>query len=164
MTTNARRPHFAVLIGLATAASVGLTACGGNPEQPDLGEDIADVRGPEDLADPYDGPYDADFHADVEAYADQEVTLSAAVDRVVSPVAFTITGPDGDDVEPLLVVSTEPIDGLEPGEAVLVAATPQRELEIPELESMLGSPLEDEVYEEWEGEPYLVATTVEPAP
>ena len=163
MTTNARRPSVAVLMALATAASASLTACGGNPEQPDLGEDLADVRGPEDLADPYDGPYDADFHTDVEAYADQEVTLSAAVDQVVSPVAFTITGPDGEEVEPLLVVSTEPITGLEPGDDLLVAATPHRELDIPELESVLGSALEDELYEEWEGEPYLTATIVRPA-
>lgn len=163
MTINARRPPGAVLLALATAASVSLTACGGNPEQPDLGEDVADVRGPGDLADPYDGPYDDDFHTDVEAYADQEVTLSAAVDQVVSPVAFTITGPDGEEVEPLLVVSTEPVEGLQPGDDLLVAATPQRELDIPELESALGTDLEDELYEEWEGEPYLTASIVQPA-
>lgn len=163
MTIDARRPSRAVLLALAAAATVGLTACGGNPEQPDLGEDLADVRGPQDLADPYDGPYDADFHTDVEAYADQEVTLSAAVDQVVSPVAFTITGPDGEEVEPLLVVSTEPIEGLQPGDDLIVAATPQRELDIPELESVLGNDLEDELYEEWQGEPYLAATIVQPA-
>ncbi|MGY1669115.1 hypothetical protein ACI78U_00685 [Geodermatophilus sp. SYSU D00710] len=143
---------------------LALSACTGNPEQPETGADAPDVRGPGDLEDPYDGPYSPDFHDDVEAYVDQEVTLEASVDRVVSQLAFTITGPDGEDVAPLLVVTDEPLPGLQPGRDVVVAAVPHDEFAVSVVEDELDAALADEAYEEWEGEPYLSARRVTTSP
>lgn len=156
-----RRPGRRAAVLLVAAATAALPACGDNPQQPSTGSDAPDVRGSEDLEDPYDGPYTEDFHTDVEAYADQEVTLEAAVDRVVSPIAFTITGPGGEEVEPILVVSREEVPDLQPGQEVVVAAVPQREFEVAAAESELDVDLPEEAYAEWEGEPYLSAGIVE---
>ena len=156
--TRHRGPRLATAVALS--ATVVLSACSSNPEQPETGSDAPDIRGDGDLEDPYDGPYTPDFHDDVEAYVDQEVTLAAAVDTVVSPVAFTITGPDGADVDPLLVLIEEPVPGLEPGVDVVVAATAQDEFEVSDLEAWADEAVPEEPYEEWEGEPYLAATEV----
>ena len=118
------------------------------------------TSGGEDLEDPYDGPYTDDFHTDVEAYVDQEVTLEASVDRVVSPIAFTIIGPDGEDVAPLLVVTADPLPDLEAGQDVVVAATPQDDFAVSVVEDRLEAHVPAEPYEEWEGEPYLSASRV----
>ncbi len=146
-----------VLAGMAT-----LSACTENPQQPETGTDAPDIRGSQDLEDPYDGPYTDDFHTDVEAYVDQEVTLEASVDRVVSPIAFTITGPDGEDVAPLLVVAQNPLPALEAGQDVVVAATPQDDFSVSAVADRLNAHLPEEPYEEWEGEPYLSASMVSP--
>ncbi|MGY1665776.1 hypothetical protein [Geodermatophilus sp. SYSU D00696] len=145
------------LVMTGTAAS---SACGENPRQPETGSDAPDIRGAEDLEDPYDGPYTPDFHDDVEAYVDQEVTLEASVDRTVSSVAFTITGRDGEDVEPLLVVADDPLPELQAGQDVVVAAVPHDEFDLSVVEDDLDASLPGEPYEEWEGEPYLSASTV----
>jgi hypothetical protein len=150
-------------IALVLAVTAALPACAGNPQQPVTGSDAPDIRGSGDLEDPYDGPYTSDFRTDVEAYVDQEVTLEASVDRVVSPVAFTITGPDGQAVEPLLVVTAEPLPDLRAGQDVVVAATPQDDFQVSAVEDRLDAALPEEPYEEWDGEPYLRASTVEVA-
>lgn len=148
------------VIALVLAVTAALPACAGDPQQPETGSDAPDIRGSGDLEDPYDGPYTADFHTDVEAYVDQEVTLEASVDRVVSPVAFTITGPDGQEVEPLLVVADEPLPDLRAGQDVVVAATPQDDFEVSAVEDRLDAALPEQTYVEWEGEPYLSASEV----
>jgi hypothetical protein len=162
MRITLRAAGKAVLV----ATSIGtltLAGCSENPEQPSTGTDAADVRGPEDLEDVYDGPYTPDFHSDVEAYAGQEVTLEADVADVLSAGAFTITGPEGAEVEPLLVVTNRAVEDLAAGDLVTVAGTPQDEFEISAVEDELGVDLDDEAVEEWEGEPYLVASIIEPA-
>ena len=148
------------VVALVLAVTAALPACAEDPQQPETGSDAPDIRGSGDLEDPYDGPYTPDFHTDVEAYVDQEVTLEASVDRVVSPVAFTITGPDGQEVEPLLVVADEPLPDLRAGQDVVVAATPQDDFEVSAVEDRLDAALPKQTYVEWEGEPYLSASEV----
>lgn len=155
-----RRVGLGAVTAVVLAGTAALSACTENPQQPATGSDAPDIRGPDDLEDPYDGPYTDDFHTDVEAYVDQEVTLEASVDRVVSPIAFTITGPDGEDVAPLLVVTADPLPDLETGQDVVVAATPQDDFEVSAVEDRLDAHVPEEPYEEWEGEPYLSASMV----
>ncbi|WP_347057061.1 hypothetical protein ABC795_10170 [Blastococcus sp. HT6-30] len=118
-----------------------------------------DIRPSGDLEDPYDGAYTAEFREDLDAYTNVEVTLTGEVVSIVSPVAFTMSGPDGADVEPILVLtSTEP--ALAPGDQVVVAAQPEDEFSLAEAEDALGADLPDEAFEEWEDEPYLAASQV----
>ena len=155
-----RAPDRRAAIALALVVTAALPACADNPQQPETGSDAPDIRGSGDLEDPYDGPYTADFHTDVEAYVDQEVTLEASVDRVVSPVAFTITGPDGESVAPLLVVTDDPLPDLQAGQEVVVAGTPRDDFAVTAVEDRLDADVPGEPYEEWEGEPYLSASRV----
>ncbi|MDT0275472.1 hypothetical protein [Blastococcus goldschmidtiae] len=156
-----RRPTIAVLLAAAVAA---LPACSEDTVDAGTGSDAPDVRGPDDLQDPYDGEYGEDFRDDIAGYEGQEVTLEAAVDQVISPVAFTITAPDGDDVEPTLVIVEEPVIDLAPGAEVVVAGVPHEEFDLAAVEEELGAELPEEELEEWDDEPYVLAGIVEPAP
>ncbi len=82
------------------------------------------------------------------------------MDRVVSPIAFTITGPDGEDIPPLLVVTDDPLPELEAGQEVVVAATPQDDFAVSAVEDPLNAHVPEEPYEEWEGQQYLSASRV----
>ncbi len=155
-----RRVGLKAVTALLLTGTTALSACTENPQQPETGSDAPDIRGSEDLEDPYDGPYTTDFHSDVEAYVDQEVTLEASVDRVVSPVAFTITGPDGEHVAPLLVVTDDPLPDLQAGQDVVVAATPRDDFAVTAVEDRRDADVPGVPYEEWEGEPYLSASRV----
>jgi hypothetical protein len=159
MTTSrsSRRRVPAVLLAALLSGAV-LAGCGEDDEDPTTAADV-DVRPPDDLRDPYNGAYDADFREDLDGYEGVEVSLLGEVGRIVSPVAFTLTG---GDVEPILVITDQELADLQPGETVAVAAEPADEFELSTLEESLGTDLPDEAYEEWEGEPFLDATRVEP--
>ncbi|MGY2129568.1 hypothetical protein [Blastococcus sp. SYSU DS0617] len=156
-----RRPALAVLLAATVAA---LPACSEDTVDGGTASDASDVRGPDDLQDPYDGVYGEDFRDDIEGYEGLEVTLEAAVGRVISPLAFTITAPDGEDVEPTLVIVEEPATDLAPGAEVVVAGVPQEEFDLAAVEEELGAELPAEDLEEWDDEPYVLAGVVEPAP
>lgn len=152
----------ASLLGVTTALLLGLSGCG--EEELAAGEmEVSDIRGEDDFTDPYTGEYDSAFREDVDVYAGAEVTVRAQVEDVLSPSSFTIVGPEGVAVEPLLVVATDDVAGLEPGLPVTVAATAAKEFDVAEVETELGVDLDDEQYEEWDDEPFLLATIVEEA-
>lgn len=148
-------------IALVTAVVATMAACTESPDQREVGSQAADIRGSDDLADPYDGPYSRDFHTDVQAYVGQDVTLEAAVERIVSPIAFTVTGPGGEEVEPILVISRREVADLQPGQEVVIVAVPHDGFELSSLEEELDVELPEEPYEEWEGEPYLRGDAVD---
>jgi len=160
------RPGAAAVLALTAA---GLVACSGedddNPSAPELETQVPDVRGSEDLDDPYRGLLDAAFREDLEAYVDQEVTLLADVAEVVSPRVFAVTSPDGGEVDPVLVVATADAGDVDPqvGQSLVIAATPVRDLEAGTVVEEQGLDVQQQQLEEWDGEPYLVAAILEPA-
>ena len=165
MRALARRTSRAIVIAAATAGTVVLAGCGDDETatDPELEEGVADVRGSEDLADPYTGVYDEQIAEDIEAYQGQEVTLRGDVGQVLGPSAFTLTAPEGEDVAPLLVVSEQPVEGLTAGGSVTVAATPRGDFDPAEVESELDLELDEAAYEEWDGDTYLTAVEVQPS-
>ena len=109
---------------------------------------------------PYAGPYDQAFAEDLEHYAEQEVTLRAQVQTVVSPVAFTITTPDpsGEDTEesgkfaPLLVMDfDDPSPVLNPGDQIEITGTVHAAYNVPDTEENLGAPPGPEVLAAYDG-------------
>lgn len=163
----AARPHTrrrAALVAFLAAAGLGLSACGEDDTTPGTGTEPTDLRGEEDLEDPYDGPLDESWAQDAEAYVGQEVTLTAVVDEVFSPESFTITGAEGTEVEPYLVVAREDAPDLTAGDEVVVAATPVDDFAVTDVEAELDLDLPDEDVEEWDGELYLSASEVVLAP
>ncbi|MGY1712683.1 hypothetical protein ACI8AC_24545 [Geodermatophilus sp. SYSU D00758] len=167
MPARRRTARVAVATGGA-ALALALGACGDDaapPNNPDLEPGTPDIRGEDDLKDPYTGDYDSEFAEDLEAYNGQEVTLDAQVGEVVTQRVFTIESPPGaGDAEPALVVAEQDVTDLAPGIAVVVAATPEDDFELSALEQELGVDLPEEDLEEWDGEVYLAASVVETSP
>lgn len=159
-------PTLAVVLALAGA---GLSACGEDDEgalAPDLEPAVPDVRGTEDLDDPYSGVLDAAFYEDLPAYANQEVTLLAEIAEVFSARAFTVTAPDDAEVGEVLVVAAEDAGDANPqaGTSLFLAATPVDSFDAEVVVDELALDVRPEQLEEWEEETFLVAEILQPAP
>lgn len=161
------RPLLATALVLAT---VGLSACGGEDDNalaPSLEPAVVpDIRGQEDLDDPYVGRLDEAFREDLEAYSKQEVTLLAAVEEVISPRAFTVASPAGEDVDPVLVVTTADVRNIDPevGQELVIAATPVEGFDADTATEELRLGLDATELEDWDDDVYLLATILEEAP
>jgi hypothetical protein len=158
-------PALAAVLALSGAVLTGCAGVDDGASAPQLETEVPDVRGAEDPDDPYRGLLDARFAEDLPAYFGQEVTVHAAVADVLSPRVFTVTSPEGDEVEPLLVVATAGA-GAEPstGEELVIAATPTDEFDAEAVVEDLDLDIDPAELEEWDDEAYLVATELEPAP
>jgi hypothetical protein len=152
-----RRTGRLLVAGLSAAAAFSLSACGEGVNETQDPEPVPDVRGEDDLTDPFTGAYDEEFAEDMSAYSGQEVTLTAQVDEVFSAEVFSITSADGGDVEPALVVAEDAPDSLEAGSPVVVAATPVEDFD----PAGVPGDVNPADLGEWDGEEYLRAQTVE---
>ena len=154
---RATTPRTAAAV-LAAATALGLAACGDS----EPAADTDDVPAYEALeGSPYEGRYEADFLESIDDYAGEEVTLTAAVEEVIGPDAFTISGTEDTYVEALLVVGAEQAAELSPGAAVEISGTVRDGFETADVEDELGVDLDDPLFEEWEQEPYLAADDIE---
>lgn len=164
------RLHRFALTAVLAVSGAALTGCADDLDDralaPALEPEVPDVRGPSDLDDPYQGVFDVRFAEDLPAYAGQEVTVLATVAEALAPRAFTVTSPDGSEVEPVLVVTTGQAGEVEAeaGDDLVVAATPLREFDAEVVVEELGLGVDPVELEDWEDETFLVATVVEPAP
>ncbi|KGH45040.1 hypothetical protein IN07_18905 [Modestobacter caceresii] len=164
LSSHGKSIASAPVLGLTTALLLTLSGCGGDEGDGELAvgqTEVSDIRGEDDLTDPYNGEYDEAFEDDLDVYAGTEVTVRGVVEEVLTSSAFTLVGPEGISVEPLLVVAAEGVEELTSGTPVTVAATVGREFEVTEVETELGVDLEDAEFEQWQGEEYLAATIVE---
>lgn len=163
-STTLNRRSRSVRTGVAAFAAVstlGLTACGGDTAGTEAGADVADVAEDAPLADgPYEGAYDSAFYDDIDSYVGQEVVLSADVNEVITPTAFTIAGTDDTAVEAVLVVGATEDDELAPETTVEVTGTVQEAFALTEVEEELGVDLDDTLFEDWEDERYVMAEDV----
>lgn len=160
------RPLWAAVLVFAT---VVLSSCADeddNAEAPFIEpEAVPDIRGPEDPDDPYVGLLDEAFREDLEAYSQQEVTLLAQVEEVLSPRAFSVTSPTG-DVDPVLVVTTPDVRGIdpEPGQDLVIAATPMEDFDARASTDELQLGPDAGELEDWDDDVFLLATILEAAP
>lgn len=171
MRTRDRRSTRAMAAGIVAVAGLGLAGC--NTEGPEEGTDVEDVSEGEVLesspapdnnptaGDTFIGNYDQDFYDESETYAGQEVTLSAEVTETLSTDTFVIAGASGTAVDPLLIVEEQEIPPLDDGQVVQVTGTVQEGFDVAGVEQELGVDLEDEAFTEFEGEPYIMATSGE---
>ncbi|SNS16504.1 hypothetical protein SAMN06893096_102308 [Geodermatophilus pulveris] len=170
MRAYRRRPLAGTTLAAVLAlAGVGLSGCFVTAEEarePTTPVEVPDIRGESDLADPYSGVFDADFADDLPAYTGTEVTLRAEVAEVVSPRVFTITSPDGGEVGPVLVVATEEAGDVDPqpGTPLVVAATPVASFDAGVVAEELALDVGPEQLAEWDGQTFLVAEVLAPAP
>ncbi len=109
----------------AAVSTLGLTACSDTAGS-EAGADVEDVVEEEAVVDePFEGPYDTEFYEGVDEYVGEQVTLSADVNEVITPEAFTIAGTEDTTVEALLVVGATGDAQLSPETTVEVTGTVQ---------------------------------------
>jgi hypothetical protein len=152
-------------LSIAPMAAFGLVGCNstsGTEEGADV-EDIVEEEPVVDEADtgPYDGVYDQGFYDDVDTYIGEEVTVSADVNEILTPMSFTIAGTDDTTVEALLVLHDTELPEVTPGLTVGVTGTVQEAFDLPTVEEEMGVDLDDAAFEDWDGEPYIEATSVD---
>ncbi|MGQ1838885.1 hypothetical protein ACT4S2_10545 [Kocuria turfanensis] len=149
-------------VAVLSLTALGVTACGTSGDQ--SGDDVGEAQQEQAGEDPraYSGPYDEAFVEDAATLVDADVTLTAQVKEVVSPVAFTITGTEESDAEPLLVVNfDEDTSGLDTGDLVEVTGTYREAYNAPAAEEDLRATPGVEEIAHYDGEPYVEATGVE---
>lgn len=144
--------------GIFALSALGLSACGDTAGS-EAGTDVQDVQ--EETTDGYDGVYDSAFYDDVESYDGEQVTVSAEVDEVLDISAFTIAGTDDTTVEPLLVISTTEAAETEVGRAVAVTGTVHESFDFATVEEEMDFDFDESVFEGWDGEPYIVASSID---
>ncbi|MEX5302312.1 hypothetical protein [Kocuria sabuli] len=166
MGTRNRHATRTLAAGLFAVAGLGLAGCGS--EGPETGTDVEDITDGEVVesspaatqdagAMAYAGDYNQDFYDESTTYVGQQVTLSAEVSETLSPDAFAIAGA----VDPLLIIESEEIPALDTGQVVQVTGTVQDDFDVVTVEEELGVDLEDGVFADFEGEPYIMATSGE---
>jgi hypothetical protein len=170
MPRHNHRPRTAAAVTAVAAAALVLSACGG-PATPPPGAPVEALLDPESIpTGPYTGPYDPAFAENLEHYAEQGVTLSAQVETIINPVAFTITTPEdtGEDtadsgtVAPLLIMDfDDPSPTLRPGDRVEITGTVHAAYNVPDIEENLGAPPGPDVLAAYDGRPFLNATSVQ---
>lgn len=149
------------VLGVASCGEQSVYEAGVDLEDPDEGFLAGEEESDNSLdSGPYDEVYDQSFWDELTIYFGEEVTLSAQVRESLDTYAFTLAGMDDTTVEPLLVLHQGEIQQLEPGQALVVHGTVHEYLDIETVEEELGVDLDNALYEQWEDDPYLLATSV----
>lgn len=151
--------------GVLAFSALSLAACG-DTAGPETGTDVEDVNEAaeeEEVAanEPYEGAYDTGFYDQIPDIEGQTATVSADVNEIIDPSAFTIAGTDDTSVDELLVVSATEVSGLQPDLTVAVTGTVHTDFDLPTVEEELGVDLDDALFEEYEQQAYISATSVD---
>ncbi|WP_150307128.1 hypothetical protein [Planctomonas psychrotolerans] len=163
-----RTGRLAMLAAVPVLA-LGLTGCAQDTAGPEEGATVEDVQEldendaaiEDEITENYDGFYNQDLYDQYDEYEGETVTVSATVNEILSPDVFTIAGTDDTTVDALPVLHTDEVDGLIEGTDVRVTGTAMVELDIAEIEERTGIVLDPDTFGDWEGQPYLDATTVD---
>lgn len=162
-----RSPAFrAAAVAAIVLSPAGVVACGEDSPGSEAGADVEDIVEDQPVLDePVDGEVwdglDRDFSDELGSYVGQEVRLSATVDEVITPAAFTIADPDDAAVEPLLVLSSPSTAEVAPDDSVGVTGTVREGFGVAEAEEALGVDLDDQLLADYADAPYVVADSVE---
>lgn len=164
-----RKPGPGVRAAAAGAAAVSLLlvgGCGNDTAGPETGADVQDVQEAPGVAEPAEpgvadpGAFDTEF-SDVDAYVGKSVTVSADVNDVVSPTAFTIAGTENAVADELLILHKEGAPNVTEDSAVAVTGTVREGFSIADAERYVGTDLDDNLFTDWVGEHYIEATSID---
>ncbi|MEX5302306.1 hypothetical protein [Kocuria sabuli] len=160
MTIRDRRRIRVLSATLAAVTALGLAGCNREDPVPADGEFMGNSA-PATEGTPaeenrvvYEGQYNQEFIDEAAAYVGQRVTISGQVSRTLSPEAFAIAGP----ADPMLVVEEQEIPAVDEGQTVELTGTMRENFSVTEVEEQLGVELDDDLYTDFEGENYLMAT------
>lgn len=178
MRTRDRNTTRMAVAGLFAAAGLALAGCGA--DEPEAGTDVEDVvegevaetspaaegtvTVPPAAGAPYAGPYNRGFYDQTTAYDGQEVTLTGEVEEVFatdSPTALTISDPNDAELGDLLVIAKDAtMSDLAADQVVEVVGTVRTDFQLTRVETDLALDLEDELFQDFEGDPYIEATEI----
>ncbi|GAA2176909.1 hypothetical protein GCM10009784_25420 [Arthrobacter parietis] len=163
----------AAMLSILPITAFGVAGCN-STSGPETGTDVEDIVEEDELIDeedvaeeadpalePYDGAYDQDFYDDAENYVGQEVTVSADVTATLTDDSFVIAGGPDTTVDPLLVIEEQEIPPLDVGQAVKLTGTVEQAFDVAAVEEEFGIDLEDELFADYVGDPYLAVTSAE---
>jgi hypothetical protein len=155
--------------GLVAASALLLGACGEDTTGPERDAEVEDVQEqPPDVSLPSSalptvtvepGMFDTDV-ADVGNSVGQEVTLTAYVNDVIAPKAFTILGTKDTTADELLVLHQQDAPALTPGSAVRVTGAVRPEFSVQAAEQFVETDLDDAVLTAWQGHNYIEANAI----
>lgn len=164
-----RKTAAAVVLPFAALGLAGCNSTSGSEQGADV-EDVAEENveeenvaadEPADVELAYDGVYDQAFYDDFDSYVGEKVTVSANVDEVVSNKSFTIAGTDDTSVEEVLVLHEKKLSEINEGLTVKVTGKVMESFDVPTVEEEMNVDLDDESFEDWDGEHYIKATNVD---
>lgn len=169
-TTTSRTRRLA---GVLVAAGIGtgvLAGCGGTAG-PETGVSVDEIQEEAEAGagagvnEGVGADVDADAVAedDVNRYLGQRVTVSAEVNEVLSPNSFTIAGTAGSGgAGELLIISNDPGVLVEEENAAAVTGTVRQAFDLAAVESEFGVDYDDTLYGDYDGQPYIVAESIDP--
>lgn len=156
------------LAGALVAAGIGtgvLAGCGGTAG-PETGVSVDEIQEEAEVgADPgLPAVGDEDAAADdVNTYVGQRVTVSAEVNEVLSPNAFTIAGTAGSGgADELLIIMGRADTTVTEESVVAVTGTVQEAFDLTAVETEYGYDDDDGLYGDYEGDAYIVAESIDP--
>ncbi|WP_026531877.1 hypothetical protein [Arthrobacter sp. H41] len=157
-----------VVTAILPFVALSFIGCSTDTAGPEEDVDVEDVvEGEEAPAEPltedgaYNGFYDRSFSDDYDSLVGEEVTVSAEVNEIISPVAFTIAGTDDTTVEALLIMHSEELSEVTDGLTVGVSGIVRDAFDLPAVEEDMGIDLDDELYGDWDQMRYIEANSVD---
>jgi hypothetical protein len=159
-TRNRRTLRRNGAAALAASAALVLGGCGGTAG-PEQGTDVGDIQndqaGGGGVVNGDGGGLFEDF-SEVQSFVGQRVTVSAEVDEVIGPNAFTMADDSG---EQLLVVYQGAAPNLAVNTPVQVTGTVKKAFDLPTAEEFAGADFNDVAFEDFNGEPYIQASNID---
>lgn len=159
-TRNRRTWRRSGVAALMAAAALVLGGCGDDTAGGEAGADVEDIQRDQAVG---DAAGDARVFDDPQPFVGRQVTVSADVNRIISPHAFTIAGTENTALEPLLVLYNGNAQ-LTPDSVVQVTGTVKQGFRIAEAEGFVGTDLDDGLFTDFENDPYIQASSVSPIP
>lgn len=142
--------------GAVVAAGLGLgvlAGCGTDTAGTEAGASVEDIQQEQEP--------DEAAENDIMSFVGQQVTVSAEVNEILTERAFTIAG-ESIGLDPLLVIAAQSGVTVTEDSAVAVTGTVQQAFDLAAVEAEYGFDYDDALFAEYDGEPYIVAETVDP--
>lgn len=157
MTSHDRGSTRVLGATLVAVTALGLAGCNRDDPIPADGESMGEsvpVTEEDENRVVYEGQYNQEFIDEAAAYVGQQVTISGQVTGTLSPETFAIAGP----ADPMLIVEEQEIPAVDEGLTVELTGIMRENFSVTEVEEQLGVELDDDLYTDFEGENYLMAT------
>ena len=141
--------RIAIVLVAGALGVAGLSACTPETSGPESGITVKQIQ---------NGREGSSQHK----YAGKKVTVSADVNRIFGPHAFSIAG-TASSIEPLLVLHDSGI-AVSEGDPIKVTGVVRTKFDMADVEGKVEYEFDHDVFKDFNGAPYLKATSIKPKP